>query len=508
MHFLIYYVKIHVQLKKVGTMKSIKKTIILLLVGILFLANIDTKVFAAQDNPIVSNSDGTNVDKKVVINLTYVTEDGVIVKKDSKTFTNPFVQHLMHEVRPRYIPVNEIEMGIYNFSYGVHEVTVPVKLLLYDLNIIPVDELGHRIPGYDLTLTGTYDEEINVSFPTIPHHYLDIESMKHRFTQNETYSPVYKKNEYIIKLNAVDVENDEVLTSLEEKANYGDFVSFELPELDGYIRYDDSRDHFVFGDAELKALYFRKDITLTINYELEDGTILESQSLTQPYKSDYSIKLENYPEYVVSSIDTDGLPLSGTMPALDQTFTIKLKRRPITNTVKFYDDLGNLVFAKKVDGFYGDSVKVTLPEIEGYSTQSVLEEIILNEDNFEIVSSSTIQRSTYMLTINYTTGTGSTILSKTYRYKYLDPYNLDLSYLIGYTPKEVFKNNKIQGTMPAYDLVIPVALLDSSTSHDETIQTDKLPNTGIPSVISNSLTLIGLGLILILIDKQGRSNQS
>ena len=440
-------------------MKSIRKILVLFLVNLLFITNFSLNIYADQMQSVSSiNHLSQEKKQEVVINLTYVTSDGAVVKRDTKKFSSPFVQHFMHDLRPVYIPEDDIEIGVYNFPFGVHEVIVPVKFIPYTLTVIPKDEFGTEIAGYKFEVNGTYGEEAVIPLPEIPHFNTEVPNFVHTFTDDETYSPTYTSNIYTIKLLAVDDTNNDIINVMETTAKYKEFISFTLPEIDGYFHYGDSREHFVFGDAELKVPYFRDDISITVDYELEDGTVVDSQSIQKLYKDDYSIILKEFPEYIISSIDTNGLGLSGTMPSSDQTFKVKLERRPITNVINFYDDLGNLVFSKRIYGSYGDSVTIKLPPLPGYITQTISEEITLQENDKVVTSSSIIQRSSNTIKLRYITSSGTTIFSKNFNFKYLDSYSIKLMDIPGYTFDERFENNSIDGIMPAYDVSIPITI--------------------------------------------------
>lgn len=328
---------------------------------------------------------------------------------------------------------------------------------IYYLDIIAVDEKGKELKRFEFT--GKYNEKKTITLPDYSNYTPLNKTFEYTFKEHKEMTVLYEFKTFTINFFFQDSIDNEVIGNSTVIGKYGSRVTIPFPEIEGYHHLTDSIEQIILGNDFKFFPYYRKDITLNIQYRLEDGTLMHSDSLTQLYKTDYSIEPKSFFGYEISE---SSLPLEGTMPAKDSEIKINLVPKTLTNTIRYYNDLGEIVLEKPIVGKYLDYVDVDLPEIEGYNKPTQNETYQLTEFDKFVDSSHVYQRKSINITTNYVLDNGDIIHNTKKSQLFNSNYTIVPEDLYGYNLN--VENVILSGKTPSEDFVVSIPVTPKKIS--------------------------------------------
>ncbi|WP_159639224.1 MucBP domain-containing protein [Erysipelothrix anatis] len=447
-------------------MKKIKKIVTGLIVVVLLSVSVNLPIYAEQGLSQQENKTSLlRASTESTLLFKYVNKYGEELGQQQVTGKKGASKLVIHSYFDGYMFIKPE-----NYTLPDEDKTVEI-LLEYDtsylswLRIIPVDESGKQLTN-PVLITGENGSTTDVQYPKIKGYKAPQESFTHRFKyapyeyQPDEMKVVYEQIPSTVTIDFYDeISNESIITVTKQFfADPSKVIQIPFPEVPGYGRYSDSISLIIAGDHSVRIPYYRKDININVNYVLENGVPIQTQMMSSLYLDPYEIELEAFDAYNVVSVDTNGFGLVGTTPPENQTFTVTLKLKTITNTVVFHDDQGNEIYTTEVTGNYGETVEVKAPEIAGYDTSSLIETVTFKEQGKVIQASSVAQRKPFTILVEYITKAGNVIQSRSFTTTFLDAYAINIESVVGYKFDKILDDRLLSGTMPAEDFKIQILL--------------------------------------------------
>lgn len=380
--------------------------------------------------------------------ITYVDEDGLKLGEDHITTTQNYISHKGPSFEGYESPYDEFIFLTSGTTY--HTTTYYHKQ--YTLSVNAVDSSGKVLDTF--TFTNRVNETHNIvldpikvgSTPYVPKE----KSFLHVFTEDETIDVLYEPQLFTLTVNLFDNTDRTYLDSVHVTGHYQEQVTVLFPEIDGYYSMLDSMPYYILSDSTVAINYYRKDINLEIDYVLPDGSVLDSDVYTAAYKDRYDIELKEFYGYEFSSYGNNGLELSGYMPSNDQKITINLKPMQIEKSIKYKDDLGNIVYSNTIQGMFNEYYTVDIPDVAGYHHNEESEIFHFTDFEPEIISNIKFVRSEITLDIEYLLPNGDILDTDSFSKFYLDDYDYSQKLFFGYEFDHLSNDSlDLKGIMPS-----------------------------------------------------------
>jgi uncharacterized repeat protein (TIGR02543 family) len=289
--------------------------------------------------------------------------------------------------------------------------------------------------------------------------------------ENVTVSATFEPKEYTITIDSA-IVNGTVIPD-KEKATAGETVTLTVTPAEGYQTVsvtfngeavEGNTFEMPANDVTVSATFELKDYTITVDPEIQNGTVTPSKLKA---KAGEAISLTVLPAegYQVASVTLDGAALEEyafTMPGKDVTVSATFELKDYTITVD-PAIVNGTVIPDKEKAKMGDTVTLTVTPAEGYQIASVtvdgkeIEEPAFTMPNKNVTVSATFELKEYTITVDPEIVNGTVTPDKE-RAKAGETVTLTVKADDGYQPVAVTVNGTaIEGTsfeMPESDVTV------------------------------------------------------
>jgi len=249
-----------------------------------------------------------------------------------------------------------------------------------------------------------------------------------------------------------------------ETLNYGDAISYVVPQLEGYTcSYQAIASTMPAEDYTVVVTYTVKSYTLTINYSGAGENTPSTYTASVEYGKEYSVVTPTIAGYI-----SDRALVSGIMGAQDVTVNVTYTEKTAIYLTIIYVGAGeNTPSQYQKEVTQGEEYSVTSPSVTGYTPDIAVVEGTI--DTTDVIVTVTYTINTYKLTITYT-GLPSGNTTHTETVNYGASYTVTTPEVAGYTPDKAV----VSGTVGASDISVTVTY----TANTYTLT---ITYTGLPS---------------------------
>ena len=298
----------------------------------------------------------------------------------------------------------------------------------WEINCYTVTVIHQFVDGSEYDTTGTFEKCYDETYETAPStkdstYYGTVTSGEPsgRIVDHDvTVIYTYKKRDAVITVYHLDEDGNELAEKEEIPAAFDDEYNIQ-PNADLTPYYDYEADvpttGVVSGNVTITFTYTKKDFTLTVNHQYEDGTKYDETTTTtykylDPYAAAPSTKDNNY-EVVNSIGDATGVITGNT------TVTFIYAKKKATITVYHRDAQGNnLVDPVTSAAEWGDAYH-TYPDVDlAVSYDYTVEGEESGTVSGDVTVIYTYTKKTFQLIVKHITNTGTTLDTSTTTHEY------------------------------------------------------------------------------------------
>lgn len=294
--------------------------------------------YTLQENPIVINNVTGNVSKTVkCTKKTYNYAVEYVNERTGKVFytetgSAKYGEKAVHT--PKAMEGYTVKSGDYSIAAvtgGDHKITVTYTPNKYTLTIHYVDKDGTQISD-DVSKEFYYGDEVKVDSPVVTGKTPDKAAVIfERYAGEERVTVTYDWTYYTVTVHFT--EKDSIGYAVHKdfttQVKHGDSFIFRLSDHSEYATpaaYVTDTTVLDFGtvtqNAEKTITYSRKNLTLTVNYTDAKGNVLDTELLTVPAGTTYTVAAKEVEGYLTSEEFTH------QMGTEDETLTVQLEIDP------------------------------------------------------------------------------------------------------------------------------------------------------------------------------------
>ena len=293
---------------------------------------------------VLQTADTQLISKEVYI----LADDTILVDKNKINTTDKYEYYTFEKTEPEEVPMQITSGGVIKVYYV--KTKYPYRIEYYYDNSIDNSKTEHR--------QANIGESINEYINKAEDEYVleKVDGMPLEITANteENVIRVYYSSKRTITIKCIDKTSGKILKTEEKAGVYGQRVSIEAEEIDGYTCIEQSeKNEYIFGaENQITTFYYAKNTQVIVKYvDKETGKeIAKSQKIDGYVGKGYStekINVDGY-DYLSSTDNITGKMTENTIDVI-YYYSKPVEKTYSSYTINYIDaDTGNTIRNSKV----------------------------------------------------------------------------------------------------------------------------------------------------------------
>lgn len=364
-----------------------------------------------------------NDDLKYKLTINYLDEDNNSL---TEAYVNEYSPNSIYNIESPeivgYTPDKEVISGTivknttYNVIYSKNEYKLEINYI-DTLNNVLCDKYEHVYK---------YGDNYNIDTPIVNGYTPNKANVSGTISDNLSIDVIYSRNSYLLEIEYLDEDNNNLVDKYSEIYYYGDSYNVESPEIIGYTPDKDVINGTITDNESYKVIYSKNEYNLYVSFKNNGIKINEDEV----YKYNYDDEYEIIPYDMYGYTPVKNL-YSGVIKG-DTYLDIEYNKNYYSLTINYLDEDGNVLHDPYFNTFeYEYRFDILSPEIYGYNTEiERVDDVLTCDKVFNVIYS----KNNYTVTINYYDEENNLINSYNGDYKYQDEYKIVTPDITGYTP--------------------------------------------------------------------------